>query len=54
VHYFVGDAGMSSTATGGSNAARQIAEWVAATYPVTTVDGTTVYDLSQPPHSDNT
>ncbi len=54
VHYFVGDAGMSSAATGGSDAARQIAEWVAATYPATTFDGTTVYDLSQPPHSDNT
>jgi hypothetical protein len=45
VHYFVGDAGMSSTATGGSDAARQIAEWVAATYPATAVDGVAVYDL---------
>lgn len=45
VHYFVGGAGMSNTATGGSDAARRIAEWVAATYPATTVDGTAVHDL---------
>jgi 4-amino-4-deoxy-L-arabinose transferase-like glycosyltransferase len=46
VHYFLGDAGMSNTSTGGSDAARQIAEWVAANYDATTVDGVAVYDLS--------
>jgi 4-amino-4-deoxy-L-arabinose transferase-like glycosyltransferase len=46
IHYFLGDAGMSSTATGGSDAARQIADWVAENYQATQVDGVTVYDLS--------
>jgi 4-amino-4-deoxy-L-arabinose transferase-like glycosyltransferase len=48
VHWFVGGTGPGGTASGGSDTARQIAEWVAATYPPTTVDGTTVYDLSGP------
>jgi hypothetical protein len=30
----------------GSNAAHQIASWVAAHYTATTVGGTTVYDLT--------
>jgi 4-amino-4-deoxy-L-arabinose transferase-like glycosyltransferase len=46
IHYFLGDAGMSSTDTGGSDAARQIAEWVAENYQATQVDGVAVYDLS--------
>jgi hypothetical protein len=30
----------------GSDAAQQIAAWVAENYSATTVDGTTVYDLT--------
>jgi 4-amino-4-deoxy-L-arabinose transferase-like glycosyltransferase len=53
IHWFVGTAsgpggrgGPGSTATGGSDAAGRIAAWVQANYTVTTVDGTTVYDLT--------
>jgi hypothetical protein len=53
VHYFVGGAGPGGglggpgrTGTGGSDAAQQIAAWVAANYTATTVGGVTVYDLS--------
>ena len=35
-----------STDSGGSDAAVRIAEWVEATFPATTVDGVTLYDLS--------
>ena len=33
---------------GGSDAAAEIAAWVAANYTAQTVDGTTVYDLTSP------
>jgi hypothetical protein len=46
VHWFIGDGAMSSTATGGSDAGRQIAEWVAENYAAQQVSGVTVYDLS--------
>jgi len=46
IHYFIGDGAMSSTATGGSDAGRQIAEWVAGNFPAQQVSGVTVYDLS--------
>jgi 4-amino-4-deoxy-L-arabinose transferase-like glycosyltransferase len=46
IHYFIGDGGMSSTSSGGSDAGARIAEWVEANYPAQTVDGVTVYDLS--------
>ncbi|HEX6353754.1 glycosyltransferase family 39 protein [Actinophytocola sp.] len=46
VRYFIGDGGMSSTASGGSDAGAQIAEWVADNYTAKTVDGVTAYDLS--------
>jgi 4-amino-4-deoxy-L-arabinose transferase-like glycosyltransferase len=46
IHYFIGDGGMSSTTSGGSDAAARIADWVAQTFTSTTVDGVTVYDLS--------
>jgi 4-amino-4-deoxy-L-arabinose transferase-like glycosyltransferase len=46
IHYFIGDGAMSSTATGGSDAGRQIAEWVAENYEAQRVSGVTVYDLS--------
>ncbi len=44
IHYFIGGTGMR--ADSGSDAANQIATWVAAHYPSTTVDGVTVYDLT--------
>ncbi|MFE7202910.1 glycosyltransferase family 39 protein [Pseudonocardia alni] len=48
IHWFIGSAGsgMISTASGGSDEARLIAEWVAATFPARTVDGVTLHDLS--------
>ncbi|MEQ3540347.1 glycosyltransferase family 39 protein [Pseudonocardia tropica] len=48
IHWFIGSAGsgMISTASGGSDDARRIAEWVAATFPARTVDGVTLHDLS--------
>jgi 4-amino-4-deoxy-L-arabinose transferase-like glycosyltransferase len=46
VHWFVGGSGPGGTAGGGSDQARRIAEWVAATFTPTTVDGTVLYDLS--------
>jgi hypothetical protein len=45
IHYFLGD-GSTMQAQSGSDAAQQIAAGVAANYTPTTVDGTTVYDLS--------
>ena len=50
VHWFVGvDGGrnmLGDPSSGGSDQARRIADWVAATFNPTTVDGTTLYDLS--------
>ena len=37
---------MASTTSGGSDDANEISEWVAANFTATTVDGTTVYDLT--------
>ncbi|WIX84421.1 glycosyltransferase family 39 protein [Amycolatopsis sp. DG1A-15b] len=45
IHYFLGE-GMSMQGNSGSDAARQIAEWVASRYQPSTVDGVTVYDLT--------
>ncbi|WP_199754017.1 glycosyltransferase family 39 protein [Amycolatopsis sp. WAC 01375] len=46
IHYFLGE-GMMMRGETGSDAAERIAAWVAETYPPTTVDGVTVYDLSR-------
>jgi hypothetical protein len=46
VHYFVGGALMRSTS--GSDAAQQIADWVAQHFTATSVGATTVYDLMKP------
>jgi hypothetical protein len=49
VHWFIGAGtcgALGDTSSGGSDQARQIAEWVAATYTPTTIDGTVRYDLS--------
>ncbi|MFD4198053.1 ArnT family glycosyltransferase [Amycolatopsis thermoflava] len=45
IHYFVG-APTEINSTGGSDAAEEIAEWVAANFTATTIGGTTVYLLS--------
>ncbi|MET8845760.1 glycosyltransferase family 39 protein [Amycolatopsis sp. NPDC004625] len=45
IHYFLGE-GMTMQGSTGSDAAQQIAEWVASTYQASTVDGVTVYDLT--------
>lgn len=44
IHYFIGDGG----GMGGSSESSEIAAWVANNFDATTVDGTTVYDLTQP------
>ncbi len=46
VHWFVGGSTSTSTSSSGSDAAAEIAEWVAAHYEPTTVDGVTMYDLT--------
>jgi 4-amino-4-deoxy-L-arabinose transferase-like glycosyltransferase len=45
IHYFLGSGGGRSSGTGTSS---QIAQWVAQHFTATTVDGVTVYDLTQP------
>jgi 4-amino-4-deoxy-L-arabinose transferase-like glycosyltransferase len=47
VHYYVVSRSMASTRTGGSDTAAQIASWVEENFTAQTVDGTTVYDLTQ-------
>ncbi|WP_411675429.1 ArnT family glycosyltransferase, partial [Amycolatopsis acidiphila] len=49
IHYFVGTGtsmGMGSRGGSGSDDAQEIAQWVAQNFTATTVDGTTVYDLT--------
>ena len=48
IHYFIagGGGGGRVAQPGGSNAARAIAAWVAASFTAKTVDGVTLYDLS--------
>ncbi|MCR6483393.1 glycosyltransferase family 39 protein [Amycolatopsis sp. OK19-0408] len=46
IHYFLGE-GMTMQGSTGSDAAQQIAEWVAAHYPSSTINGVTVYDLAR-------
>ena len=50
VHWFVGaDQGrnlLGNPSSGGSDQARLISEWVAATFTPVTVDGAVLYDLS--------
>jgi 4-amino-4-deoxy-L-arabinose transferase-like glycosyltransferase len=45
IHYFLGT-GSAMRAQSGSDTAQQIAAWVSDNFTPTTVDGTTVYDLS--------
>ena len=46
IHWFV--AGSVGRSSDGADTASEIAEWVAANYAATEVDGVTLYDLSQP------
>lgn len=46
VHYFLGGE-LGGRQNGGSEAAREVAAWVAENFTATTVGGTTVYDLTQ-------
>jgi hypothetical protein len=45
IHYFLGEGSTMRSGTG-SDAAQQIATWIAENYSATTVDGVTVYDLT--------
>jgi hypothetical protein len=45
IHYFLGSGGGPG---GGSGTSAQIAQWVEQHFTATTVDGVTVYDLTQP------
>ncbi|HEV7186442.1 MAG TPA: glycosyltransferase family 39 protein [Blastococcus sp.] len=47
VHWFIGG-GMGMRSDGGSSSSQQIASWVTANFPATTVDGVTLYDLTRP------
>lgn len=45
IHYLVAS-GIGGQGMGGSGSAQEIVAWVEATFPATTVDGVTLYDLS--------
>lgn len=46
IRYYISGGGMGGSQMGGSDAASEIAEWVAENFTATTVDGVTIYDLS--------
>jgi len=51
IHYFIGGGGLDGLRggqMGGSESSNEIATWVAASFATVTVDGTTLYDLTQP------
>lgn len=47
IRYYIASGGMGGTQMGGSNAASEIAEWVAQNYTAQTIGNTTVYDLQE-------
>ena len=47
IHYFISGSGFGRS-SGGSSAASEISTWVTSTFTAQTVDGATVYDLTQP------
>ncbi|MEZ0492937.1 ArnT family glycosyltransferase [Kineococcus sp. TBRC 1896] len=47
IHYYVVSRSMAWTRTGGSDTSAQIATWVEENFTATTVDGTTLYDLTR-------
>ena len=49
VHWYIAGGGMGGGAQmGGSSATSEIQSWVEGTFTATTVDGVTLYDLTQP------
>ncbi len=46
IHYFIGGSGFGQS-SGGSSASSEIAAWVSSTFTAQTVDGVTIYDLTQ-------
>ena len=51
IHYFIGG-GTGANGSSGSGDSEQISSWVTAHYTAKTVDGVTLYDLTQPKSSD--
>ncbi|WP_263390582.1 ArnT family glycosyltransferase [Bifidobacterium myosotis] len=47
IHYYISGGGMGGNQMGGSDAASEIASWVAENYEAQTVDGVTIYDLTE-------
>lgn len=47
IHYYIGGGGMGGNQLGGSSASSEIAAWVAENFEAQTVDGVTIYDLTQ-------
>jgi len=57
IHYFISDSGMAGPGGGqmsGSRAASEITSWVEQAFTASTIDGTTVYDLSAPAQASGT
>lgn len=48
IHWFIGGGGFGGAQMGGSSASSDIAAWVEEHFTATTVDGTTLYDLTAP------
>jgi 4-amino-4-deoxy-L-arabinose transferase-like glycosyltransferase len=46
IHYFIGSGGFGGQ-NGGSNASSEIAAWVQENFTAQTIDGVTIYDLTQ-------
>lgn len=47
IHYYIASGGMGGTQMGGSDSASGIAEWVEQNFTAQTVDGVTIYDLTE-------
>ncbi|PWG64794.1 glycosyl transferase family 39 [Bifidobacterium callitrichidarum] len=47
IHYYISGGGMGGNQMGGSDAASEIASWVAENFEAQTVDGVTIYDLTK-------
>lgn len=47
IHYYIAGNSMGGQANGGSSAAEQITQWVQENFTAQTIDGVTVYDLTQ-------
>ena len=51
IHYYIAGRQTGGTQIGGSSASSEIASWVQQNFESTTVDGVTVYDLTQQSHA---